>query len=325
MLRNLNKTRDGKRILGTPYVGVLGSAVPTAGPPYALARNDVVFNSLQSNYVRVWVTSFTFPAGFFVEEDTRWTAPTLSDGTYVANGYLIVDDVDVDGPTPGQPYPLLTLTEGSTPFTATAALGITVTPNMLASAILTAAISVVASLGITTTPNLAATVTSSQFISVGMVAGITTTPDLAAGVFIGELLTATVDVSIATTPELAVFASVGLAIPEFVAPTRIAAVDLDGDHTVAAAVFIKDPQATLDYGLDIRDWLADAGDELLTFNVQPLVGGTCVAEATGLADGVMAVLASGGTPGGLEGLLFDFYTLGGRHDQRTIFLQIQER
>ena len=41
MLRNLNRSYSGRRIAGTPFVGVLASAIPTTGDYPALGRNDI--------------------------------------------------------------------------------------------------------------------------------------------------------------------------------------------------------------------------------------------------------------------------------------------
>jgi hypothetical protein len=95
VLRNLNLTRDNKRICGTPRVGVLGSAVPTAGPPFALLLSEVQSAGLAARFVRLWVESSTFPAGVLkVQEDSSWSAVGAAAGSYTVNGRLFIDDVD---------------------------------------------------------------------------------------------------------------------------------------------------------------------------------------------------------------------------------------
>jgi hypothetical protein len=97
MLRNLNLTRNGKRICGTPRVGVPASAVPTIGPPYALLYNDVQAYGFANNLIRLWIEQSTFPLGsLFVYENSSYTfsGSPIPDGTYTAQGRLFVDDVD---------------------------------------------------------------------------------------------------------------------------------------------------------------------------------------------------------------------------------------
>lgn len=117
MLRNLNRTRDTYRICGSPYVGVIGSTVPSTGLDGgrpALLYDDVTLNGLASNRVRLWITAHTFGDGFFVNEDSSWTfdppgSGAIPDGTYTATGVLIVDDADQ-----GTDGVVLTLTVGAT-------------------------------------------------------------------------------------------------------------------------------------------------------------------------------------------------------------------
>lgn len=95
MLRNLNLARNAKRICGTPQVGVLGSAVPTGGPAFALLLGEVQTGGLANRYVRLWVESSTLPPGtLFVYEDSSWSATGAPPGSYTIAGRLIVDDAD---------------------------------------------------------------------------------------------------------------------------------------------------------------------------------------------------------------------------------------
>jgi len=326
MLRNLNKTRNGKRILGTPYVGVLGSTVPTAGPPYALAYNDVITDALQANQVRIWVTSHTFPAGFFVNEDTSYTAPNLVDGLYTADGYLIVDDVDIlDSVQPLLPYRLLTVQVGTSGMTATLGLSISSVPSIASTALIAAIISATAAFTISSTPSLNVQAGSQQTISATASLTIASTPAIAVQAGLGGSLTALVALDISSVPGFAGSVSIGFELPVAIAASRTATVDLDSDATHPAAVFIKDPQSTLDYGIDITAWLADAQDSLLSFSITPTVGSDITVHAVGLVGELMAAMISGGTVGASNAALFDFTTVNGRHDQRTIYFQIEER
>lgn len=94
-LRNLNKVTGGMRHLGTPWVGVLGSDVPTTGEGGrpGLLGPEVVLNGWQANRVRIWIEASNFP-GLFVADNTSWTASNLVDGTYQATGRVYLDDVD---------------------------------------------------------------------------------------------------------------------------------------------------------------------------------------------------------------------------------------
>lgn len=88
------------------------------------------------------------------------------------------------------------------------------------------------------------------------------------------------------------------------------------------ATITKDPDATLDYAIDLSAWLADITDTLLglsvtgdgvTIDSSSIVGQTCVA------------WISGGTVGQTATATFRFTTAGGRTDDRTIYLRIRER
>lgn len=278
--RDLMEVKEGLHPLMPMTHGVLGSTIPTTGDngQAALAYNDVVSNGLLNNGVEVRVTSHNFPAGFFVWSDTSWIAPNLVGGiTYTANGYLVVDGVDI-GATP---YPLLTLSVGA------------VTPTQL-------------------------TVAASLAMAV--------TPTMAGEAVIGQTFTAAATLVITgAVPSISALASVGYALPAVISPSRTTVVDLDSDATHPAAVFIKDPQAVLDYGIDVTDWLADSQDSLQQFTAAPTTDSDVSVHAYGLLGGIMAVMVGGGTPGLPNAVLFDFSTVGGRQDQRTIYFQIQER
>lgn len=278
--RDLMEVKEGLHPLMPLTHGLLGSTIPTTGDngQAALAYNDTVTNNLLNNGVEVRVTSHNFPTGFFVWADSSWIAPNLVGGiTYTANGYLVVDGVDVGA----SPYPLLTLSVGA------------VTPTSLTAA---------AALAIAVTATLAAAAT------------------------IGQTFTAVATLVVpGPVPSMAATATVGFALPDVISPSRTTVVDLDSDTAHPSAVFIKDPQAVLDYGIDVTAWLADAQDSLLDFTAAPATGADVSVHAYGLLGGIMAVMVGGGTPGVPNAVLFDFSTVGGRHDQRTIYFQIQER
>ena len=303
MLRNLNTTRDGRRVCGTPQVGILGSLIPSTGSNGpALAYNDVIQDSLQSNLVRIWIKDHNFPY-LFVYEDTSWIAQgiggaAIPDGTYVAHGVLIVDDVDQNPNTDV----VLTLTVGT---------GV--------------AITAAATLQVGTRPSISVAVGMSMYAQA--ILAISGAPLLTAavGIDVPETVNVTATLDLTTTPSLSVSVLSGHGLPSTIAPSRTFVVDLDNATNHAEAVFLKDPQATLDYGVDCTAWLQDAQDSIALFSITTLTGSTVIIDTVGLVSGVMAALVKGGTPGVVEGLLFAFTTMGGRYDERTIFLQVQDR
>jgi hypothetical protein len=88
-------------------------------------------------------------------------------------------------------------------------------------------------------------------------------------------------------------------------------------------VIKKDPQATLDYTIDLADWLALSSDVLATVTWTMSAGITKTAQSntTNLAIGWF----SGGTVGAMEWATCHFTTSGGRIDDRTIYFQISNR
>lgn len=320
--RNLNEVRGGMRTLAPSTYGVLGSTVPVTGQGGrpALAYNDVITNALSAEGVGVWVTSHNFPAGFFVWPDSSWGTPPLSNGAYIAYGYLQVNGADVGG----APVILLELDIGST-LNVAAALTISSVPSMVAAAVLAASITAVASLTISSTPSLSAQAVSQQTISAAASLTLTCTPTIAVQAVMGEQMQVEVTLDVSCVPSMNAHVNVGFELPDSISASRIATVDLDSDATHPAAVFVKDPQATLDYAMDITSWLADAQDALLSFSVTPTVGSDVVVYGTGIVRELMAAMVGGGTVGASNAILFDFTTVGGRHDQRTIYFQIEER
>ena len=99
MLRSLNKSSSGRRILGTPKVGVLGSSIPstgTAGPAYTY--NDLDLPSDADKYIRGVILSGPSSGDFFAYEDTSFIFSGAPDGTYYATYQLFVDNVAVGSP-----------------------------------------------------------------------------------------------------------------------------------------------------------------------------------------------------------------------------------
>lgn len=88
-----------------------------------------------------------------------------------------------------------------------------------------------------------------------------------------------------------------------------------------AQAFLKDPAAVLDYTLDWTDWLA--GDAISSHTVT-VPAGITLGSSTATATAVTLWL-SGGTVGVSYAVVVRVLTLGGRTDERTIMIYVQER
>ncbi len=74
IIRDMNQSFSGKRLCTTPFVGVLGSTVPSTGddgPGYLY--NDLVLPEDNSNYVRGFVTTFPTSGTFLPNDDSSFT------------------------------------------------------------------------------------------------------------------------------------------------------------------------------------------------------------------------------------------------------------
>jgi hypothetical protein len=95
MLRNLNTSSSGRRILGVPTVGVLGSTVAgEVGGVAGLLFNDVASGSLFGDLVRAEVLTHNLPDGtLFVWEDGSFSVVGAPDGVYTLFYRLWVNGV----------------------------------------------------------------------------------------------------------------------------------------------------------------------------------------------------------------------------------------
>lgn len=84
----------------------------------------------------------------------------------------------------------------------------------------------------------------------------------------------------------------------------------------------KDPNAVLDYSLDLAEWLADISDTLSLLTMES--DGVTVNSSAIDGSNVVAWV-SGGTVGEPASVTFRFTTTGGRTDDRTIYINIKER
>jgi len=96
MLRNLNATHAGKRILASPYVGVLASviAAETAdgdqGP--GILYNESIDPAYAGKYLRAWITNPPTVGTLLIAENGAIEGYDLPVGTHVFNYDLIVND-----------------------------------------------------------------------------------------------------------------------------------------------------------------------------------------------------------------------------------------
>ena len=82
----------------------------------------------------------------------------------------------------------------------------------------------------------------------------------------------------------------------------------------------KDPDAILDYTLDLTDWLAGDSLDSLTVTVQNLT----LIRSEIVGDKAVAWV-SGGTVGTQGEVQFRFATIAGRQDDRTLYVKIKEK
>lgn len=90
----------------------------------------------------------------------------------------------------------------------------------------------------------------------------------------------------------------------------------------AKPTITKDPNAVLDYSLDLSAWLTDIGDTLASLTVTPI---GCTANSSAISGTKCVAWISGGTAGETATVTFRFTTTGGRTDDRTIYLKMKER
>jgi hypothetical protein len=86
---------------------------------------------------------------------------------------------------------------------------------------------------------------------------------------------------------------------------------------------VKDPQASLDYSIDLTDWLAAVSDTLATATWTISPGLTKISETNTAT--VATVKVSGGVLNSTEWAKLHFETANARIDERTIYFQIKQR
>lgn len=84
----------------------------------------------------------------------------------------------------------------------------------------------------------------------------------------------------------------------------------------------KDPNAVLDYSIDLAAWLTDVSDTLASVAVTT---SGCTVDSSTTSGTKCIAWVSGGVAGETASVTFRFTTTGGRTDDRTIYLKIKER
>lgn len=88
---------------------------------------------------------------------------------------------------------------------------------------------------------------------------------------------------------------------------------------------IKDPNAVLDFPIDFSAWLTDITDTYASHTVSVDAESGIVCDSSSQAAGVITPIISGGTAGKTGWFKIRIVTAGGRTDDRTFYLKIQER
>lgn len=89
------------------------------------------------------------------------------------------------------------------------------------------------------------------------------------------------------------------------------------------ARYVKDPDAILDYTIDWSSWLA-TGDTI-SASVWTADEGITVEDGDTFDDDSTTVWLSGGTAGAVYRVVNHVTTTGGREDDRTLEIQVEER
>lgn len=92
---------------------------------------------------------------------------------------------------------------------------------------------------------------------------------------------------------------------------------------VTIPTILKDPNAVLDYIIDWTTWLDDVPDTISSASVVTPVGITC--NSSSISGKMVIMWISGGTAGVTYQVACRIVTVGGRTDDRSIYLKIVER
>jgi len=90
------------------------------------------------------------------------------------------------------------------------------------------------------------------------------------------------------------------------------------------AIFIKDPDAVLDYAFDWTEWLADSPAETISSHTVTVSTGL-TKDSDSEADGVVTIWLSGGTAGNKYNVACKIVTDQSRTEERSITIVMQQR
>lgn len=86
---------------------------------------------------------------------------------------------------------------------------------------------------------------------------------------------------------------------------------------------LKDPDAILDYSWDWTDWLADVADTISSKTI--IAQSPLVVVSSSVVSGIVTAFISGGVVGTTYSVTARINTVGGRIDDRTIYLKVKDR
>jgi hypothetical protein len=82
LLRNLNRSNGGRRVLGAPYLGLAVSSLPLGATPPCLLENDVLPGDAVGTLYAVRIKSWPTAGSLFVYPNSSLTFSGAPDGTY---------------------------------------------------------------------------------------------------------------------------------------------------------------------------------------------------------------------------------------------------
>jgi hypothetical protein len=93
------------------------------------------------------------------------------------------------------------------------------------------------------------------------------------------------------------------------------------DPTTGFPVFVKDPAAVLDYAVELATWL---GSDTLSTRVVTVPSGI-TKDSDAISGTKVLAWLSGGTAGVDYQVVYKWTTAGGRTDERTLIIRVQQR
>lgn len=302
MLRNLNQSSLGRRICGTPHVGVLAAAIPTGGDFPALGLNDIdAANDPAGCEYRVEILTWPEVGTLEVAEDTSFSyTPPSADfvGTVGGTHRVYKNGVPVYDDTYNFNY-----TASSTPVSADLVAGYSINTALASvSSDLAAAYGVKAYV-------------SASLVAVYQVRQMVAAADLVATYLILSEVTMSFSRSLARTIEVLPTGA------SFAAPVAGFWNMADPKKPTGP----KDPNSTIDIPFDWRKYLADITDTVVSHEIVLDAGLTD--EGSQTIDGITTVFISGGTVPGKLPVTCRITTAStpARKEDRTIYLLIEER